>query len=49
MLRDPAERAFLDPVSEVLERGTSPGGAWIAECQGQPRELAELLEHFETK
>ena len=48
-MRDPAERAFLDPVREVLQRGTSPGGAWIAECQGQPRELEELLEHFETR
>jgi glutamate--cysteine ligase len=48
-LRDSTGRAFLDPVREVLERGTSPGGAWVAECRGRKLELKELLDHFETR
>ena len=48
-LRDSTGIAFLDPVRKILDRGTSPGGAWVKECRGRPLGLAELLEHFETR
>jgi glutamate--cysteine ligase len=48
-LEDEAEKAFLEPVWEILERGTSPGGEWVEQCEGRELTLTELLEHFETK
>ena len=44
-----AERGFLDPVQEVLDRGTSPGSQWIEETQGRSVGLNELLDHFESR
>jgi len=47
-LQDSDGRTFLDPVREVLERGMSPGGMWIAQCRGRVQSVKELLDHFET-
>jgi glutamate--cysteine ligase len=43
------EKAFLEPVWEILERGTSPGGEWVEQCEGRELTLNELFDHFETR
>jgi glutamate--cysteine ligase len=43
----PDERPFLDPVVEILDRGTSPGTEAVAALAGHRPTLADTLSRFE--
>lgn len=43
----PDERAYLDPVFEVIERGTSSGSDALAAFAGRPPTVPEVLRRYE--